>query len=87
MALTRASTSITNLIINNIIRLSIQSDKGLPNEVTASSRYSTQMKHFTKHAVKAETLHQNIKKLRQVLIQAGNEILKYFIYYFSIYLI
>ena len=86
MASTGASTFITNLTTNNTTRLPIQSDKGLSNEVTASSHHGTWMRHPTKHAVKAEAPHHGIKRLRQVWMQAGNEILECFICYFDVYL-
>ena len=38
VASTGASTPITNLTANNTTRLPIQSDKGLPNEVTEDVR-------------------------------------------------
>ena len=41
VASTGASTPITNLTANNTTRLPIQSDKGLSNEVTASTHHST----------------------------------------------
>ena len=66
VAPTGASTPITNLTVNNTTRLPIQSDKGLSNEVTASTCHSTQTRHPTKHAVEAEAPHHGTKRLRQV---------------------
>lgn len=80
------ATSIINLTTNNTTRLPIQSDEGLPNEVTASSRRSTRMRHPTKRAVEAEAPHRGTKRLRQVWTQAGNEILGRFICYFGVFL-
>ena len=66
VAPTGASTSITNLTTNNTTRLPIQSDEGLPNEVTASSHRGTRMRHPTKRAVEVEAPHRGTNRLRQV---------------------
>ena len=49
---------IKDLITNNITNFSIQSDKSLLNQATASCHQSTYMRQPTRHAIKAAASRQ-----------------------------